>query len=337
MLIADNCCENLAMTNSVEPCTITKWNIYKLTKRILCDRKKAISFAKEKKLLLSQKRCPSCNGQMQWRKKLEDVGLGFVWQCKPKCGKQVSARKFTWFERSRMSIEKSLLIMYLFASHAPYHVAIQESCLEDEMTSPETISDYYSYCREVCAQIIPLRQVEKIGGSGMTVEIDLQKFGKRKHNAEGEADKIWVLGGICRETKDVFLIPVAKRDAETLIPLIVSKVVPGSRIMTDAWKAYESLCQHGFIHITVNQSESFVDPATGGHVNGIQSLWWQIKRKLPETSIRNKHIGQYLSEFMWRSSVERRGGNAFDALLRDISMLYPGKNLPKNKFSECST
>ena len=51
----------------------------------------------------------------------------------------------------------------------------------------------------------------------------------------------WVIGGICNETNDVFLIPVNKRDRETLIPIILDNVEPGTRIVTDCWGAYTGL------------------------------------------------------------------------------------------------
>ena len=46
----------------------------------------------------------------------------------------------------------------------------------------------------------------KIGGYGFMVEIDESKFVKRKYN-KGKARKCedWVLGGICRETGQVFM------------------------------------------------------------------------------------------------------------------------------------
>ena len=162
------------------------------------------------------------------------------------CRRKCSARKYTWFEdSSRLSIEKSILMVYLFASRCSAKKAVEESSIDDEQTSPETVSDYYSYyCREVCAETVVKNGATKIGGPGMTVEIDEGRFGKRKYNRGRLVDGVWVLGWICRETKEVFLVPVEKRDADTLIPIIVEKVSPGTIIMTDCWKAYDRLPEH---------------------------------------------------------------------------------------------
>ena len=40
----------------------------------------------------------------------------------------------------------------------------------------------------------------------------------------------------------------------TLIVIINQYVLPGSIVITDGWKGYSSLNQHGFEHITVNHS-----------------------------------------------------------------------------------
>ncbi|KZR95704.1 Uncharacterized protein APZ42_010388, partial [Daphnia magna] len=41
--------------------------------------------------------------------------------------------------------------------------------------------DWYNFCREVSEDIV-INNSEKIGGVGITVEIDESKFGKRKYN-----------------------------------------------------------------------------------------------------------------------------------------------------------
>lgn len=62
------------------------------------------------------------------------------------------------------------------------------------------------------------------------------KYHKGKH-VEGR----WVFGGVERETGKCFLIPVPDRRAETLIRLIQHWIKPGTTIISDCWKAYNSL------------------------------------------------------------------------------------------------
>ena len=99
-----------------------------------------------------------------------------------------------------------------------------------------------------------------IGGTGLTVEIDESKFGKRKYNKGRLVEGQWVVGGICRETGDVFLAvcPNNKRDAETLLDIIERHVDKQSTVITDCWRAYNELDREGWQHLTVNHEYNFV-------------------------------------------------------------------------------
>ena len=57
----------------------------------------------------------------------------------------------------------------------------------------------------------------QIGGPGKTVEIDESKFGKMKYYRGRYVEGQWVFGGICRQTKACFLVPVERRDKDTLL------------------------------------------------------------------------------------------------------------------------
>ena len=93
----------------------------------------------------------------------------------------------------------------------------------------------------------------------------------------------WIFGGICRETKACFLFPVERRDKDTLLPIIRAHILPGTRVMSDMWKAYDCLQDEGSVHLTVNHSLNFVDPDTSAHTQGIENRWWCVKRGLPRT------------------------------------------------------
>ena len=61
---------------------------------------------------------------------------------------------------------------------------------------------------------------DKIGGPGTHVEIDESKFGKCKYNRGRLIEGQWVLGTICHETIEMFLVTVPSHDKETLISII---------------------------------------------------------------------------------------------------------------------
>jgi len=104
---------------------------------------------------------------------------------------------------------------------------------------------------------------EKLGGPGHTVEVDEAKFGHRKYNRDRVIEGHWVFGGIDRESKKIFLVPVQDRTQDTLLKCIKDKILPGPTIISDCWKSYNCLTNENFQHLTVNHSYNFVDPDTG--------------------------------------------------------------------------
>ena len=63
------------------------------------------------------------------------------------------------------------------------------------------------------------------------------------------------------------------------MPIIQGKVLEGSTIYTDGWKAYDGLILNGYEHYRVYHSKN--EFARGkSHVNGIESFWSFAKRRL---------------------------------------------------------
>lgn len=52
---------------------------------------------------------------------------------------------------------------------------------------------------------------EKLGGTGIVVEIDESKFGKRKYHRGHYVEGQWVFGGYERGTGRVFMVAVEER------------------------------------------------------------------------------------------------------------------------------
>ena len=63
-----------------------------------------------------------------------------------------------------------------------------------------------------------------------------------------------------RGTNKFIFYVVEDRSAQTLLPIIIKHVLPGTRVISDMWKAYSSIDQHGFEHSMVNHSLNFVAP-----------------------------------------------------------------------------
>lgn len=185
---------------------------------------------------------------------------------------------------------------------------------DDEKISDETIADWYSYCREVTIDALD-RLYDKtgmIGGEGHIVEIDETKIGKRKYNRGRMVEGSWIFGMIDITTKNeadyrLEICEDNRRNEENLLKYIKKHIKPGTTIYSDCWSAYVNLEQHGYKHYTVNHSVESV------------SSWRDLKRKLHGTH--KDQLGEYLCAYLWRRECRKRGKDAFEELIDNISVL----------------
>ena len=134
----------------------------------------------------------------------------------------------------------------------------------------------------------------------------------------------WVVGGIESDSRKSFLIPVDKRDEQTLLPIIQKWIKPGTTIISDCWKAYTNLEKYGYTHKTLNHSEEFVNK-DGDSTNKIEGHWRHPKVKMPLFCVRKHHFSPNLSEFMWR--YRNRDNDLFEMFVADVKKIYaPNEN-----------
>ena len=104
---------------------------------------------------------------------------------------------------------------------------------------------FYFRCRDICLEYF-IRNPVVIGGPGQTVEIDECLLVRRKYNVGHQVREQWVFGGYDVATKVGFMVPVDRRDAATLLPIIQKYIAPGTTIISDLWAAYNTVawCQN---------------------------------------------------------------------------------------------
>ena len=235
---------------------------------ILNSYEKTFNFCCEIGLIKNTRTCPRCRREL---KLTHDRRSGHtnpvVFRCtNNNCKKQyISVHDGTFFEGTKLSAVQILVLVSVFcggrAGNAPSYEDIRfHSQIGPTELSSETIADWLSFCREVCLETVSRETPTLIGGAGLTVEVDESKFGKRKYDKGRLVEGQWVVGGICRETKDIFLAvcPHNKRDAPTLLDIIERHVNKHSTIITDCWRAYDGLSDQGWQHLTVNHTYNFV-------------------------------------------------------------------------------
>ena len=205
---------------------------------------------------------------------------------------------------------------------------------ELDILCTHTTVDWYNFCREVCEMHL-LANRERIGGLSLNetgniepkiVEIDESKFFHRKYHRGAWREGHWVFGGIERGSNRCFLVEVEQRDANTLLPLIEDWILPGTKIMSDGWRAYNNIDQIGggiYTHDVVIHQDNFVDPLDRSiHTQNIESMWSRAKRIFRHMYGTSRALfDSYLIEFMWRTSFGK--DDAFSAILSNIASQYP--------------
>ena len=140
-----------------------------------------------------------------------------------------------------------------------------------------TINRYYNLFREK----IFISSFENEHSSSGEFEIDESYFGAKRvrgKRGRGAAGKTPVFG-LLKRNGQVYVQVVENCSRDSLMPIIQGKIVGGSTIHTDGWKAYDGLILNGYDHYRVYHSKN--EFARGrAHVNGIESFWSFAKRRL---------------------------------------------------------
>ena len=229
-----------------------------------------------------------------------------------------SALKGTFFEHSHLSIFNIIQLSYWFVTNR----FTQAEVASEVGVSIKTVSDWFSFCREVVDHYC-IEHTVQVGGPDKVVEIDEAKFGKRKYNCGRVIDGQWLFGGFERESKRFFMVPVPDRTRETLLKEIKKYILPGTKIISDCWKAYEGLNKEGYLHETVNHSLNFVDPDTGASTQNIERSWREARANIPTYGRKDNFFQLYLSvHFFIRAFPNHK--ECLHQFFVTAAELYPG-------------
>lgn len=180
-----------------------------------------------------------------------------------------------------------------------------------------TVNRYYGLYRE---HILSWQHKEVMRLSG-DIEVDESYFGARRvrgRRGRGAAGKTPVFGLLKRGGK-VFVAVVPNCSKASLMPIIEGKVLEGSTIHSDGWKAYDGLILNGYDHYRVHHSKNeFVRGKS--HINGIEAFWSFAKRRLAQfNGIREDKFILHLAECQFR--YNNRNKNLRNVLVNEYAML----------------
>ena len=260
--------------------------------------------------------CNHCNSKMMLIKRYE---CPHEWRCK-KCRHTISFFYKTSFMNIKTEFNKIMLIILLKWINTPQRQIIYITGL-----TKRTIRVWETIMRSICT--VYLKEHPTIlGGPGKTVQIDEAIIRKRKYNRGQRKEQIWVFGAVEDDKNDrnVFLSLVPDRRANTLIPLIVKHIRPGTSILSDEWGAYDALDYYAdYDHKTVNHSLFFKDPITKVCTNRIEGVWSHLRRSFPKNGVRTKYLRDYISYFEVRTNLNW----SFTDLLKNITSWQQNNNI----------
>jgi len=177
-----------------------------------------------------------------------------------------------------------------------------------------TADRFYGLFRE---RIATYQERQKMKFKG-EIEIDESYFGSRHFGdprGRSTAVKIPVIGILKRNGKvyTEILPNVARASIMPVITRLIAK--SKSNIYTDKWRSYDGLVLSGYKHHRINHSKEFA--RSHNHINGIESFWSYVKRKMRKhNGVPKQKFYLYLKEAEFR--FNNRNENLYNLLTKIV-------------------
>jgi len=149
-----------------------------------------------------------------------------------------------------------------------------------------------------------------------SVEFDEMFSGTLRRGEHGrvpETSQI-IFGMKSRETGDCVLAIVDDRSTESLVPLLLTHVAPGSTVISDKFSVYvnshthqSNIQQFGFNHFYINHSMHYVDPVQNFiHTNAIERTWRSLSCSISHVkrAVLREVLEGHIDTFLLRNSFK---------------------------------
>ncbi|KAI1694958.1 hypothetical protein DdX_19834 [Ditylenchus destructor] len=230
------------------------------------------------------------------------------WYCnKPKCENPVGLRVNNWISKRKFLLPGILRFLYCWSRQM-----VHDEIVKNVGCANSTCLDLASSVREVCAWYVYDRNPTKvIGGKGMIVEVDVKEFGK----------KMLVLGAVCRETEEKWMVVVPNCESDTLKCHIDEKVHRESTIVTG--RNFEAHCA---VYRLDNNNNCVSEEPNAAHSQTIERALdslEELNNKALQWAPR-KQWASFVPEWLWRDEIRRKGcADTFDEILKIIAEYWP--------------
>ena len=258
--------------------------------------------------------CPQCQQETTFKR----VKGRRSYVCSDRdCQYQLYPTAGTVFEKTRISLVDWFYAIYLMTS-TRNGVAAKE--LERQLGVT------YKTAYRMGHQIRKLMQCDNSPLSGI-IEIDETYIGGDRKNKPKKVREASKIKGYMEKTP---LLTLLERDGniinkvldvstgETIRPVVLSNVTPGSQIITDGFKAYMTL-DKTYSHEIINHAN---DEWGNGelHTNTIEGFFSHLKRTIRGThiSVSKKYLEKYANECAFRYIHRNKGQQMFHTILERV-------------------
>lgn len=250
--------------------------------------------------------CPHCGecSTRHYKLKAKGVFKGLR-RCRG-CSKPFTVTVGTMFEGTHISLKKWFIAIFIFSSHkkgiSSYQLArdlgiTQKSAwfMLGRIRNAYTTKDSIKMDGEI--------QIDEtyVGGKNKNRHND-----KKVKESQGRSvkDKTPVLGLI--NNGKVTTEVVANTKAKTLRPIIEQMVEKGAIVITDEWKAYNSLNQDYQHEVVKHHASQYVNK-NGFSTNSVENFWSLLKRGITGIyhQVSRKHLKRYCDEFAFRFNTRK--------------------------------
>lgn len=249
--------------------------------------------------------CPSCGEFGHWSR------IKGTEKWRHACGKHISPRKGTVMYRSNLSLMAWFYAFFLFANTS---TGMRAGFIRKQLGIGHNSS--HRLCRMIRVHMAAMARPDILGGVGKTVQVDEVHLRYIANTAGGPNDAVIVFG-LASEGQVLSAI-VPDRKSGTLIPHIVARIKPGSKVVTDMLSGYRKLSQYGFDHVQINHSIAFHD-FRGHSNNDIEAYWSTVRRMLRSArQVSRAQMWAFLAEIEFKYNRRHTKDTIFEELISNF-------------------
>jgi transposase-like protein len=255
-------------------------------------------------------KCPKCKARKAFTR-YETSQQRQSWTCTA-CGHHLHPTAGTIFHKSSTSLHLWFYAMYLMTST---RCGISAKQLERELGV--TYKTAWRMAKMIRTELM---QPDDAPLGGFVEADETYIGGRRRGTPRGrpgpDSHKVAVFGMVERGGNVIACtVPNVKR--ATLMPHVVTRVLPKSTVYTDELRSYDSLKNEGYRHRRCHHAAK-IYVCGDAHTNTIEGFWSLVKRGIGGVyhSVSAKHLQSYLSEYAWRYNRRNDPRSKFSTLLR---------------------